>query len=61
MESALGKTVDILGPIPTAAEMEAEINAIKEDVQEAADTVSKEGIKDDYSSTEPSRELKEPE
>ena len=59
MESALGKTDDILGPIPTAAEMEAEINAIKEDVQEAADTVSKEGIKDDYSATEPPRELKE--
>jgi hypothetical protein len=41
--------------------MEAEINAIKEDVQEAADTVSKEGIKDDYSATEPPRELKEEE
>ena len=49
MESTLGKTNDILGPIPTAEEMEAEINAIKEDVQEAAQTVSKEGIKDDYS------------
>ena len=61
METALGKTEDILGPIPTAAEMEAEIEAIKEDVQEAADTVSKEGIKDDYSGTEPPRELKEPE
>jgi Ribonuclease G/E len=61
MESALGKTNDILGPIPTAEEMAAEIEAIKEDVQEAADTVSKEGIKDDYSATEPPRELKEPE
>jgi len=59
MESALGKTEDILGPIPTAAEMEAEIEAIKDDVQEAADIVSKEGIKDDYSGTEPPRELKE--
>jgi regulator of protease activity HflC (stomatin/prohibitin superfamily) len=61
MESALGKTNDILGPIPTAEEMAAEIEAIKEDVQEAADIVSKEGIKDDYSATEPPRELKEPE
>ena len=59
MESTLGKTDDILGPIPTAEEMEAEINAIKEDVQEAAQTVSKEGIKDDYSGTEPPRELKD--
>ena len=59
MESTLGKTDDILGPIPTAEEMEAEINAIKEDVQEAAQTVSKEGFKDDYSSTEPPKELKD--
>ena len=57
MESTLGKTDDILGPIPTAEEMEAEINAIKEDVQEAAQTVTKEGIKDEYSGTEPPREL----
>jgi len=61
MEASLGKTDDILGPIPTAEEMEAEINAIKEDVQEAAQTVTEEGIKDEYSSTEPPRELKNPE
>ena len=61
MESALGKTEDILGPIPTAEEMAAEIEAIKEDVQEAAETVSREGIKDDYAGTEPPRELEDPE
>ena len=61
LESALGKTDDILGPIPTADEMAAEIEAIKEDVQEAAEAVSREGIKDDYAATEPPRELKEPE
>lgn len=61
LESALGKTEDILGPIPTAKEMAAEIEAIKLDVQEAAEAVSREGIKDEYSSTEPPRELKEPE
>jgi hypothetical protein len=60
MESALGKTEDILGPIPSAKEMAAEIEAIKMDVQEAAEAVSREGIKDDYSATEPPRELKEP-
>ena len=61
LESALGKTEDVLGPIPTAKEMAAEIEAIKIDVQEAAEAVSREGIKDEYSSTEPPRELKEPE
>ena len=61
LESALGKTEDILGPIPTAKEMAAEIEAIKEDVQEAAEAVSREGIKDDYAATEPPRELDEPE
>ena len=50
-----------LGPIPTAKEMAAEIEAIKEDVQEAAEAVSREGIKDEYAATEPPRELKEPE
>ena len=59
MESALGKTEDILGPIPTAEEMAAEIEAIKEDVDAAAHAVTEEGIKDDYSGTEPPRELKE--
>jgi len=61
LESALGKTEDILGPIPTAKEMAAEIEAIKLDVQEAAEAVAKEGIKDEYAATEPPRELKEPE
>ena len=41
--------------------MAAEIEAIKEDVQEAAEAVAKEGIKDDYAATEPPRELEEPE
>jgi hypothetical protein len=59
MESALGKTEDILGPIPTAKEMAAEIEAIKEDVEAAAQAVIEEGIKDDYSGTEPPREEKE--
>jgi regulator of protease activity HflC (stomatin/prohibitin superfamily) len=61
LESALGKTDDILGPIPTAKEMAAEIEAIKEDVQEAAEAVAKEGIRDEYAATEPPRELEEPE
>ena len=61
LESALGKTEDVLGPIPTAKEMAAEIEAIKVDVQEAAEAVSREGIKDEYAATEPPRELKEPE
>ena len=61
LESALGKTEDILGPIPTAKEMAAEIEAIKEDVQEAAEAVSREGIRDEYAATEPPREMKEPE
>ena len=61
LESALGKTEDILGPIPTAKEMAAEIEAIKLDVQEAAEAVAKEGIKDEYAATEPPRELKESE
>jgi hypothetical protein len=39
--------------------MAAEIESIKMDVQEAAEAVSREGIKDDYSATEPPRELKE--
>ena len=49
MESVLGKTEDILGPIPTAKEMAAEIAAIKGEVQVAAQAVIEEGIKDDYS------------
>ena len=36
IEKALGKADDILGPIPTAEEMEKEMNAIKEEVAAAA-------------------------
>ena len=36
LEKALGKADDILGPIPTAEEMEKEMNAIKEEVAAAA-------------------------
>ena len=37
--------------------MAQEIDAIKEEVEEAAQAVSSEGIKDEYSGTEPPREL----
>ena len=57
VEKALGKADDILGTIPTAEEMAQEIDAIKEEVEEAAQAVSSEGIKDEYSGTEPPREL----
>ena len=57
VEKALGKADDILGSIPTAEEMAQEIDAIKEEVEEAAQAVSSEGIKDEYSGTEPPREL----
>ena len=59
VEKALGKADDILGTIPTAEEMAKEINAIKEEVEEAAQAVASEGIKDDYSGTEPPRELQD--
>ena len=36
IEKALGKADDVLGPIPTAEEMEKEMNAIKEEVAAAA-------------------------
>ena len=36
LEKALGKADDVLGPIPTAEEMEKEMNAIKEEVAAAA-------------------------
>ena len=59
VEKALGKADDILGTIPTAEEMAQEIDAIKEEVEEAAQAVAAEGIKDDYSGTEPPRELQD--
>ena len=61
VEAAIGKADDILGTIPTADEMKEEIEAIKEEVDAAATAIAEEGIKDDYSGTEPPRELKEPE
>jgi hypothetical protein len=47
VEKALGKAEDILGTIPTADEMAREINAIKEEVEEATQAVSSQGIKED--------------
>ena len=61
VESALGKSEDILGTIPTAAEMQAELDAIKEDVDEALQQVVDDGIKDQMTATEPPKELKQPE
>jgi hypothetical protein len=59
VEKALGKADDILGTIPTADEMAREINTIKEEAEEAVKEVSQQGVKDDFSGTEPPRELKE--
>jgi regulator of protease activity HflC (stomatin/prohibitin superfamily) len=60
IENALGKSEDILGTIPTAAEMQAELDAIKEDSEEALKEIKEDGIKDQMSSTEPPKELKTP-
>ena len=60
MENALGKSEDILGTIPTAAEMQAELDAIKEDSEEALKEIKEDGIKDKMTSTEPPKELKTP-
>ena len=60
IEKALGKSEDILGTIPTAAEMQAELNSIKEDSEEALKEIKTDGIKDKMSSTEPPKELKTP-
>ena len=60
IENALGKSEDILGTIPTAAEMQAELDAIKEDSEEALKEIKEDGIKDKMSSTEPPKELKTP-
>jgi len=61
IENALGKSEDILGTIPTAAEMQAELDAIKEDSEEALQEIKADGIKDKLTATEPPKELKTPE
>jgi len=61
VEKALGKSEDILGTIPTADEMQAELDAIKEEADEALQQVVDEGIKDQMTASEPPKELKEPE
>jgi len=60
IENALGKSEDILGTIPTAAEMQAELDAIKEDSEEALQEIKADGIKDKLTATEPPKELKTP-
>ena len=60
VEKALGKSEDVLGTIPTAAEMQAELDAIKEDSEEALQEIKSDGIKDQMTSTEPPKELKNP-
>ncbi|MEC8073655.1 MAG: SPFH domain-containing protein, partial [Candidatus Thermoplasmatota archaeon] len=60
VEKALGNAEDILGTIPTADEMQAELNAIKEEADEALKQVVDDGIKDQMTATEPPKELKEP-
>ena len=60
IEKALGKSEDILGTIPTAAEMQAELNSIKEDSEEALKEIKEDGIKDQMTATEPPKELKTP-
>ena len=57
VEKALGKADDILGTIPTAEEMAREIDAIKEEAEEAVKEVSQQGVKDEFSGTEPPKEL----
>ena len=61
MEKALGSAEDILGTIPTSDEMQAELDAIKEEADEALQQVVDEGIKDQMTATEPPKELKQPE
>ena len=58
VEKALGKSEDVLGTIPTAKEMQAELDAIKEETEEALQQVVDEGIKDQMTSSEPPKELK---
>ena len=60
VEKALGKSEDVLGTIPTAAEMQAELDAIKEDSEEALQEIKSDGIKDQMTSTEPPKELQNP-
>ena len=61
IEKALGKSEDVLGTIPTADEMQAELDAIKEEADEALQQVVDEGIKDQMTASQPPKELKEPE
>ena len=60
IEKALGKSEDILGTIPTAEEMQAELDAIKEEADEALQEIKADGIKDQMSATQPPKELVEP-
>jgi regulator of protease activity HflC (stomatin/prohibitin superfamily) len=60
IEKALGKSEDILGTIPTAAEMQAELDSIKEDSEEALKEIKADGIKDKMTATEPPKELNTP-
>lgn len=61
IEKALGKSEDILGTIPTAEEMQAELDAIKQEAEVALQEIKADGIKDQMSATQPPKELKEPE
>ena len=58
VEKALGKSEDILGTIPTADEMQAELDAIKEEADEALQQVVDDGIKDQMTATEPLKSSK---
>jgi regulator of protease activity HflC (stomatin/prohibitin superfamily) len=60
IEKALGKSEDILGTIPTADEMQAELDAIKEEADEALQEIKADGIKDKMSATQAPKELVEP-
>jgi len=60
IEKALGKSEDILGTIPTAEEMQAELDAIKEEADEALQEIKADGIKDKMSATQAPKELVEP-
>ena len=55
------RTHAAVGTIPTAEEMQAELDAIKEDVDEALQQVVDDGIKDQMTATEPPKELTDPE
>ena len=59
IEKSLGKMDDVLGTIQTSEEMQAELDSIKEEVDEALQQVVDEGIKDQMTASEPPKELKE--